>query len=151
MLKKEYGFLVTPEEVRSLEKDQVFVFGSNLAGKHGRGAAHIALKWGAEFGNPEGIQGQTYAIPTKTATVLKALDYDEIEFYIERFDKYARKNPDKTFLVTKIGCGLAGLDIEKMAYIFFCFEDCSLYNVAYPIEFIEYFKKFDDENDRQGL
>jgi len=86
----------------------IFVFGSNLAGRHGKGAALYALKnYGAIYGQGEGLQGQSYAIPTKDRNILP-LPLSEIHKYIGNFAFYARDNPDLHFALTPIGCGLAG-------------------------------------------
>ncbi len=86
----------------------VFVFGSNLAGRHGRGAAKFAVEnHGAIYGQGEGMQGQSYAIPTKTET-LGPMAWREIEKGVERFCAYARTRPDDRFHLTPVGCGLAG-------------------------------------------
>lgn len=86
----------------------VFVFGSNLAGQHGKGAALCALRsHGAIYGQGVGRQGNSYAIPTKDAH-LRTLPLDRIAEYVAEFLEYARQNPDVDFEVTKIGCGLAG-------------------------------------------
>ena len=66
---------ITSENITKLEKDEVFVFGSNLSGIHGGGAAKLALKWGAEWGNPKGLQGNTYAIPTKAYNTTASTKY----------------------------------------------------------------------------
>jgi hypothetical protein len=108
----------TPPFITSLKEDEVFVFGSNEAGRHGAGAARMALQFGAVYGQKEGIAGQTYAIPTKDATVRKTLSVDEIRPYVDRFIAYAKEHSDKTFLVTEIGCGLAGLTPAQVAPLF---------------------------------
>ena len=88
----------------------VFVFGSNLAGRHGKGAALYAKQYyGAEYGVGEGRTGNSYAIPTKDQN-LKVLSLDKIEHYINNFVTYARSVPNDTFLLTPIGTGLAGYD-----------------------------------------
>jgi hypothetical protein len=88
----------------------VFVFGSNLAGRHGKGAALFAKKHhGAEYGIGEGRTGNAYAIPTKDKD-LKVLGLYLIELYFAEFVAYAEDNPDDTFLLTPIGTGLAGYD-----------------------------------------
>jgi hypothetical protein len=95
----------------------VFVFGSNLAGRHGKGAALFALRnHGAIYGQGIGRQGNSYAIPTKDVQI-KTLPLTEIEKYVDLFLQYAIENPDTIFEVTKIGCGLAGYkesDIKPM-------------------------------------
>lgn len=86
----------------------IFVFGSNKAGRHGKGAAlHAARLYKAERGVGEGRTGQAYAIPTKGAR-LELLPFSEIEAAIIRFIHYAKKNPYETFLLTPVGTGLAG-------------------------------------------
>ena len=68
---------ITPENIKRLEDNQVFVFGSNLSGRHGKGAAKTALGWGAKWGQAKGLQGKTYGIPTKDATIRKTLSVNE--------------------------------------------------------------------------
>lgn len=86
----------------------IFVFGSNLAGRHGKGAALFARKFhGAEYGVGVGRTGGSYAIPTK-GHKLEVLSVTVISSYVEQFKIYARENPTIRFQVTKIGCGLAG-------------------------------------------
>ena len=86
----------------------MFVFGSNLAGRHGAGAArYAAMKYGAIYGQGEGRQGQSYAIPTKDAE-LRTLALPEIEAAVRRFVSYAAENHSEAFALTPIGCGLAG-------------------------------------------
>jgi hypothetical protein len=88
----------------------VFVFGSNLAGRHGKGAALYAYKhYGAEYGIGFGKTGNSYAIPTKDQD-LEVLSLDKIGHYIKNFVSYASSAPDDTFLLTPIGTGLAGYD-----------------------------------------
>ena len=91
-----------------MRPQSVFVFGSNLAGRHGAGAALFAAKhFGAVYGQGEGRQGMSYAIPTKDAA-LNTLSLEEIEASVSRFSEYAQKNHDELFVLTPIGCGLAG-------------------------------------------
>ena len=86
----------------------IFVFGSNEAGRHGKGAALTARsKYGARYGQGSGRQGNSYAIPTKDKH-LNTLPIPYIKHYIEKFCWYAKNNPDLNFNVTRIGCGLAG-------------------------------------------
>jgi hypothetical protein len=95
-----------------------FVFGSNLAGKHGKGAAKDALLyWGAKYGVGFGLTGNSYAIPTKGHD-LDVLPIGEIESRVERFIGFAAANPKITFLVTAIGCGLAGYSPKDIAPMF---------------------------------
>ncbi len=96
----------------------VFVFGSNLAGRHGKGAALEAIKkWGAVYGKGAGRQGVSYAIPTKDFK-LRPLPLVEIGKYVEEFLRHAEDNPDVLFNLTKVGCGLAGYKEEDIAPMF---------------------------------
>ena len=112
MDKKKKG-RVTPEWIDDLQENQVFVFGSNLAGMHGGGAAHIArLRFGAVMGNGVGMQGRSYAIPTMQGGT------ETIRPYVNDFIAYAKEHPELTFLVTPIGCGIAGFEPEDIAPLF---------------------------------
>lgn len=96
----------------------IFVFGSNLAGRHGKGAALVAKqRYGAIYGQGSGRQGDSYAIPTKGMR-LEVLPLDTIRFYVNSFIKYASENRDRYFQVTKIGCGLAGYIPEQIGPMF---------------------------------
>lgn len=96
----------------------VFVFGSNLAGRHGKGAALEALlKWGARYGVGSGRQGDSYAIPTKNSS-LRTLPLEEIATWVSEFIGHAERCPRDTFIVTRIGCGLAGYKDEQIAPMF---------------------------------
>lgn len=96
----------------------IFVFGSNLAGRHGKGAALTARQmYGAKNGQGIGRQGQSYAIPTKDC-MLKPLPLKDIKKYVDAFLEHARVFPDDTFQVTTIGCGLAGYKPEQIAPMF---------------------------------
>ena len=123
----------TPENITELKPNEVFVFGSNLSGIHGGGAARKALEWGAEYGNPTGIQGQTFAIPTKSLRIERTLTIAEIQPYVLIFIGYASSHPERTFLVTEIGCGLAGLTPEQVAPLFVLATDVS--NIHLPKKF----------------
>ena len=112
-------------------KGEIFVFGSNLAGRHGKGAALFALRnHGAIYGRGEGLQGSSYAIPTKDRNI-RTLPLEEIEYAVLRFVAFARKNPSLRFAVTAIGCGLAGY---KPSQIQPMFKDAPP-NVILPPEF----------------
>ena len=101
----------TPERITSLRADEVFVFGSNLAGMHGGGAAYAAFKkFGAVWGC--GLQGQSYAIPTMQGGV------ETIKPYVDEFIDFARSRPDLFFYVTRIGCGIAGFADAEIAPLF---------------------------------
>jgi hypothetical protein len=109
---------VTPENITQLEWNEVFVFGSNQSGRHGKGAAKQALSWGAVWGQAEGPQGKTYGIPTKDRTIRRTLSIQEIKPYVDRFVEYAKQNTNLTFFVTEVGCGLAGLKPKQVAPLF---------------------------------
>lgn len=97
---------------------QIFVFGSNLAGRHGKGAAlHARQHHGATYGQSEGLQGNSYAIPTK-GIALETLPLDWIERAVQRFLAFSRERPDLDFKVTPIGTGLAGYKHEQIAPMF---------------------------------
>jgi len=110
--------MITPDKITSLEPNEIFVFGSNLSGAHGAGAARTALQWGAVLGQGVGSNGQTYAIPTKNADISATLSLEEIKPYVDGLIQYAKQNTNKVFLVTEIGCGLAGLTPEQVAPLF---------------------------------
>lgn len=96
----------------------IFVFGSNLAGRHGAGAAAYARKyWGAIYGQGEGLQGNSYALPTKDENI-QTLPLGEIEKHVAGFIEFATLADDLTFNVTRIGCGLAGYTDEQIAPMF---------------------------------
>ena len=97
----------------------IFVFGSNLAGIHGAGAAKDALfEHGATAGQGIGRSGNSYAIPTK-GHAIRTLPLEEVADYIHEFIKYARSNPNEIFQVTQIGCGLAGFTSPEIAPLFY--------------------------------
>lgn len=118
----------------------IFVFGSNLAGRHGAGAAKFArISAGAIYGNGVGLQGDSYAIPTKD-TKIKTLTLNEIQEYVQQFIEFAQDNSHKTFYVTPIGTGLAGYSHDQIAPMFCGATD----NVLLPPqwkEFLEELKK----------
>jgi hypothetical protein len=121
----------TPDKITSLKPNEIFVFGSNLAGRHGAGAALLAARqFGAERGVGEGITGHCYALPTKDENI-RTLPLREINCYVIEFLNYAASHPDLTFLVTKIGCGLAGYKVSEIAPMFHSVPS----NVVLPIEF----------------
>lgn len=111
--------------------EPVFVFGSNLAGRHGAGAAKWAVQnRGAIYGQGEGLQGNSYGIPTKDERI-KTLPLKEIKVHVDRFLAIARSRPDLEFQLTPIGCGLAGYKHEQIAPMF----DGAPANVRMPDEF----------------
>ncbi|MDE5840307.1 MAG: ADP-ribosylglycohydrolase family protein, partial [Muribaculaceae bacterium] len=103
----------TPEHITELGEDDIFVFGSNLAGNHAGGAARIARqKFGAIPGQGVGLQGQSYAIPTMQGGV------ETIKPYVDDFIEFASNCDQNTFYVTRIGCGIAGFSDEEIAPLF---------------------------------
>ena len=127
MYNKEF----TPERITELKPNEVFVFGSNLGGYHGGGAARIAMeKFGAVWGQGVGLQGQSYAIPTMQGGV------ETIEPYVDEFIRFAKAHPDLKFLVTRIGCGIAGFKDSEIAPLFKDALDTE--NVILPKEFVDY-------------
>jgi len=98
--------------------NEIFVFGSNLAGRHGAGAALIAMRrYDAQYGVGEGITGNSYGIPTKDA-YFNVLSLETIENNVSRFLEYAIQHPEKEFFVTGIGCGFAGYTANQIAPFF---------------------------------
>lgn len=118
----------TPENITSLGRNKIFVFGSNLSGTHAGGAARVArMKFGAVMGHGVGLQGQSYAIPTMQGGV------DTIKPYIDEFIDFAKTHPELKFYVTRIGCGIAGFKDEQIAPLFDAAFD--LNNVILPEKF----------------
>lgn len=124
----------TPENIDVLNGSECFVFGSNFSGIHGGGAARLAYdKFGAIWGQGIGLQGDTYAIPTKDYGIKRTLRIDEIKPYVDEFIEYARMTPQNTFLVTQIGCGLAGYEPKDIAPLFKEAKD--IHNIHLPESF----------------
>ena len=109
---------VTPDKITKLNDNEIFVFGSNLSGRHGKGAAKTALGWGAKYGQASGIQGKTYGIPTKDASIRRTLSIEEIKPFVDDFIEFAKANENLIFLVTEIGTGLANHTKENIAPLF---------------------------------
>ena len=121
----------TPENISRLKEDEIFVFGSNLAGQHMGGAARVAFeRFGAVWGQGVGLQGQSYAIPTMQGGV------ETIKPYVDEFIALAREWDQTTFLVTRIGCGIAGFDDAEIAPLFA--DATKLNNVVLPKSFWDY-------------
>ena len=98
--------------IEELDEGEIFVFGSNGFGAHNGGAAATAVnKFGAIYGQAEGLQGQSYAINTMDG-------FEVMAEQVERFIKFAREHPELTFYVTEIGCGIAGYSPEEVAPLF---------------------------------
>ena len=124
-----YNREFTPAWIKELKENEVFVFGSNLGGFHGGGAARVALEqFGAVWGQGVGLQGKSYAIPTMHGGV------DVIKPYVDEFIAFAREHRELRFLVTPIGCGIAGFTVEEMAPRFAAAIDDE--NIILPESFV---------------
>ncbi|MEE1251927.1 MAG: hypothetical protein UHK52_02390, partial [Bacteroidales bacterium] len=125
-----YNRKFTPNKITSLENNEIFVFGSNLKGLHGGGAARIAYqKFGAQWGKGVGIQGNSYGIPTMHGGV------DVIKPYVDEFIEFALSNKEYTFLVTRIGCGIAGFSPNEIAPLFT--KAIEIENILLPMDFVQ--------------
>lgn len=125
----------SPNEITRLEPHQIFVFGSNKIGRHGRGAAKQALIWGAKMGQGVGLQGNTYGIPTKDHNT-QTLPVNEIKPYVDEFILFAKERPEMEFLVTEIGCGLAGYKPKDIAPLFREVLKQNIGNIKLPSRFL---------------
>lgn len=122
---------ITPKHIDELSENEIFVFGSNAQGYHGGGAAAFAMKkFGAVWGQGDGLQGQSYAISTMEGLVATARN-------INRFIHFARVHPELRFYVTAIGCGIAGYTPLQIAPLFQ--KAVMLPNIFMPKIFWEYF------------
>ena len=136
---------ITPENIQELGENQVFVFGSNMKGNHAGGAARLAVeKFGAIMGQAEGMQGQSYAIPTLDKDMQKVTEQELIDA-LANLRHYAADHPEKEFLLTAIGTGIAGFDPNYMAYMILRAKLPD--NVTVPKEFckIKGFKGFNPD------
>ena len=125
---------VSPQWITTLADDEVFVFGSNLEGLHGGGAALLAYeRFGAIWGQGTGLQGKSYGIPTMHGGI------DAIAPYVDEFIAFAREHRELKFLVTEIGCGIAGFTVEEMAPLFKGAMDEE--NIYLPQRFIRILEK----------
>lgn len=125
---KRYEY--TPEIINTLAANEIFVFGSNLQGMHGGGAARAAhQRFGAVWGQGVGLYGQSYAIPTMHGGV------EMIKPYVDEFINFAKQHGELTFLVTPIGCGIAGFTAEQMAPLFSRALDVE--NIVLPQKFVK--------------
>ncbi len=126
MYNREY----TPTRITELKPNEIFVFGRNLAGAHGGGAARLAYRcFGAIWGQGIGLQGQSYAIPTMQGGV------ETIKPYVDEFIRFAKTRPDLKFYVTQIGCGIAGFKVEEIAPLFQAAIEVE--NIILPRVFVE--------------
>lgn len=125
---------VTPVFISDLEENEIFVFGSNLEGNHGGGAALAAYeKFGAIWGQGTGLQGSSYGIPTMHGGI------DEIRPFVDEFIDFAKDNPELVFLVTRVGCGIAGYHDTEIAPLFSGAQNIS--NIYLPESFWEVINK----------
>ena len=125
---------VSPQWITTLAEDEIFVFGSNLEGLHGGGAALLAYeRFGAIWGQGTGLQGKSYGIPTMHGGI------DTIAPYVDEFIAFAREHRELKFLVTEIGCGIAGFTVEEMAPLFKDAMDEE--NIYLPQRFIKILEK----------
>ena len=123
----------TPDYITELKTDEVFVFGSNLAGMHGGGAAYVAFRqFGAVMGCGVGLRGQSYAIPTMQGGV------ETIKPYVDDFIAFAKAHPELFFYVTRIGCGIAGFRDREIAPLFA--EAIGVENICLPETFVKALK-----------
>ena len=124
----EFSNRIAPDRIDKLGKNEIFVFGSNLSGAHGGGAARIAFeKFGAIMGQGVGLQGQSYAIPTLHGGV------NTLAPFVTEFITFAKLHPELTFLVTRIGCGIAGFSPKDIAPLFAGAIDVP--NIHLPMDF----------------
>ena len=134
----------TPETISKLEPNQIFVFGANLRAAHSAGAAFLAQKaFGAKYGEVgEGLTGQCYALPTKDENI-RTRSLDEIRESFCKFIKCVIDNPNLDFLLTKVGCGLAGYSTDLIAKEFwqgmeYCDQEKIPINLWVPKEFVKW-------------
>ena len=121
---------IASDRISKLDDNEIFVFGSNLQGMHGGGAARVAYdRFGAVWGVGVGLTGRAYAIPTMQG------DVDTIKPYVDQFIDFAKNSPGLKFLVTRIGCGIAGFTDEEMAPLFA--DALNLENVYLPKAFYD--------------
>lgn len=133
-VKLEQDSRVSPDMIRNLNAQEIFVFGSNLQGLHGGGAARVAVsKFGAIMGQGVGIQGQSYAIPTMQGGV------ETIQPYVDEFIEFAKAHSEYKFLVTRIGCGIAGFTDSEVAPLFK--EALTVENIYLPESFLNELNK----------
>lgn len=120
----------TPNMISVLKEDEVFVFGSNLSGFHGGGAAAVAMrKFGAIWGQGVGLQGQSYGIPTMQGGV------ETIKPYVDQFIDFAKEHKELFFYVTRIGCGIAGFVDGDIAPLFA--DAVGVENICLPASFVK--------------
>ncbi|MCH5226427.1 MAG: hypothetical protein J1F16_01210 [Muribaculaceae bacterium] len=135
MESKQLNEKYTPDFISELGANDIFVFGSNLAGAHAGGAARLAnQKFGAIWGQGVGLQGNSYAIPTMQGGI------ETIKPYVDEFIEFAKSHPELTFYVTKIGCGIAGFKEEEIAPLFS--DAMMISNIRLPESFVDILKSY---------
>ncbi len=136
---EEYEY--SPKNITELKEGEVFVFGANLQSRHGAGAAKLAVdKFGAIYGQAEGLQGNTYAIITTDLNKdhRPSVDLQVVKYSVNKFIQFAKDNTDLTFLVTEVGCGLAGFTVEQIAPLFAPVLIEKITNVRLPKSFVRH-------------
>ena len=127
------GCRIASDRIATLGENEIFVFGSNIQGSHGGGAAWYAYKtFGAEWGVGEGLTGRTYALPTMEGV-------SSLKHAVEHFIACAKQHPELTFLVTAVGCGIAGYTPQEVAPLFK--DALALENVYLPQVFVDVLRK----------
>lgn len=128
---------ISSNNITHLAPNEIFVFGSNLQGFHGGGAARMAYeRFGAVWGEGVGLFGQSYAIPTMQGGV------ETIKPYVDDFIRFAQWHVELDFLVTEIGCGIAGFTPQEIAPLFFNVLENDVRNVYLPESFYLVYKQF---------
>ena len=128
-------YRISSDRITELKDNEIFVFGSNLEGRHGGGAALLAYrKWGAVWGHGVGLQGQCYGIPTMHGGP------EKIKPYVDEFIEFARNHKELNFLVTEIGCGIAGFSTEDIAPLFVRAIDVE--NIYLPKRFVDIIERY---------
>lgn len=137
----------THQTLTSLKSERfIFVFGSNVAGRHGAGAARVAAhNFGAEFGKGFGLYGQSFALPTKDENI-ETLPVPVIHAYVDGMINEAEQHKEYMFVLTEIGCGLAGYSADDIAPLFAKYIEQSVFgshpnNIIFPKAFVDVFLK----------
>ena len=128
---------ITPNHIKELKENEIFVFGSNKQARHGKGAALTARnKFGAIYGQSQGLQGQSYAIITKELRKeYQPVSLQEVKEGVDTFIQFAKDNKHLTFYVVELGCNLAYFTVEQIAPLFK--PTMRLKNVYLPERFLE--------------
>lgn len=129
----------SPDVINELKENEVFTFGANQEGRHGLGAAKLAVnKFGAIYGQAEGLQGQSYGLITTdlNKSYRPSVSIELLTEQVNKFIQFAKDNPHLTFLVTEVGCGLAGFTVEQVAPLFKAVLLQNINNVRLPKKFV---------------